>query len=188
MSSVTTHAQGGHEYASLEEKTISFKNFSFKSLGDDGTPVELRQWMADKKLVLVVYFAQWCRNWHNEAAFVDKLAKEHGPRGLGVIAVSEYAAAADAREHFGNSGPAYTVVVESESPDDRDKTTHYAYRQASGDRRRWGSPYHVFLDTSVTAKAGDLLAEKAWIVNGELIEAEVEKFLRERLQAVSSKR
>lgn len=183
MSSVTTPAQGGHEYAPLEEKAINFKNFSFKSLSDDGKPVDLRQWMADKRLVLVVYFAQWCPNWHNEAPFVARLAKEYGSRGLGVIAVSEYASPGDARESFGNGGPAYTVVVESESPDDRDKTTHYAYRQASGDRRRWGSPYHVFLDTSVAAKAGDLLAEKAWVVNGELIEVDVEKFVRERLKS-----
>ena len=30
---------------------------------------------------------------------------------------------------------------------------------------------------------GDVLTEKAWVVNGELIEAEVDKFIRDRLAA-----
>jgi hypothetical protein len=47
--------------------------------------------------------------------------------------------------------------------------------------RRWGSPYNIFLEPAHLNKAGDVLTEKAWIVNGELIEADVEKFVRERL-------
>jgi hypothetical protein len=73
------------------------------------------------------------------------------------------------------------VVSESESREDRDKTSHYNYRQATGDTRRWGSPYNIFLEPAKLNKKGDVLAEKAWVVNGELIEADVEKFIRQRL-------
>jgi hypothetical protein len=73
------------------------------------------------------------------------------------------------------------VVVESEAREDRDKTTHYAYRQLTGDTRRWGSPWNIFLEPSKLQKTGDVLTDTAWVVNGELIEQDVEKFIRERL-------
>ncbi|MEJ7616002.1 MAG: TlpA disulfide reductase family protein [Pyrinomonadaceae bacterium] len=177
----TVHAQDGHEYAPIEEKTVHFKNFSLKSLTDDKS-IDLRQWTADKKLVLVVYFAEWCPNWRNEAPFVAKLSEQYGSQGLGIIAVSEYASPGDVRKHFGDQGAPYTVVIESERRSDREKTPHYTYRQATGDARRWGSPYHIFLEPAHIAKEGDVLIEKAWAVNGELIEAETEKFVRERLE------
>ncbi|HVG39623.1 MAG TPA: redoxin family protein [Pyrinomonadaceae bacterium] len=174
-------SQGHHEYAPIEEKTINYKNWTFKDLKDEQKSVDLRQWMEGKKLVLVVYFAPWCPNWHNEAPIVTKLHEKYGAEGLGVIAVSEYASLADVRKHFGDKGAPYPVVTESLSRDERDKTTHYAYRQATGDKRNWGSPYNVFLDPAKIAKEGDTLAEKTWVVNGELIEADADKFVREHL-------
>jgi hypothetical protein len=43
------------------------------------------------------------------------------------------------------------------------------YRQLTGDTRKWGSPWNIFLDPSACAKM--VRADrKAWIVNGELIE------------------
>ncbi|HKR00611.1 MAG TPA: hypothetical protein VJT09_08050, partial [Pyrinomonadaceae bacterium] len=60
-------------------------------------------------------------------------------------------------------------------------TLHYNYRQATGDARRWGSPYNIFLEPAKLNKSGDVLTEKAWVVNGELIEEDVDKFIRERL-------
>jgi len=33
------------------------------------------------------------------------------------------------------------------------------------------------------AKTGDVLAEKAWVVNGELIQTEVDKFIQDKLNA-----
>lgn len=185
-STAPAEAQDGHEYAPIEEKTVNFKNFSLKSLTDDKS-VDLRQWMADKKLVLVVYFAEWCPNWRNEAPFVAKLSEKHGSQGLGIIAVSEYASPDKVRKQFGDKGAPYTVVIESESRDDRDKTAHYTYRQATGDGRRWGSPYNVFLEPARIAKEGDVLIEKAWVVNGELIEAEAEKFVSDRLEQKEAK-
>lgn len=169
----------GHEYAPLQEKTLNYKNWTFKSLSG-GEPVELRQWAHGKKLVMVVYFAPWCGNWKMESPVVSRLYDKYKKDGFDIIAVSNYAPVEDARAHFKDGVP-YTVVVESESREARDKTNHYAYRQACGDARRWGSPFNIFLEPAKLAKDGDVLTEKAWVVGGELIEEEVEKFIRERL-------
>ena len=173
-------AQGNHEYAPLEEKTINYKDWTFKSLRDD-KPVNLRSFALGKRLVLVVYFAPWCPNWRNEAPVAAKLYEKYKANGLDVIGVSEYGTRDEVRQFFGEKGAPYTVVTESEAKDQRDKTSHYTVRQASGDTRRWGSPYNVFLEPSKLTKDGEMLTEKAWVVNGELIEADAEKFIRERL-------
>jgi thiol-disulfide isomerase/thioredoxin len=173
-------AQASHEYAPLEEKTVNYKDWTLNSV-KDGTPVNLRSFAKGKKLVLVVYFAPWCGNWRNEAPVAAKLYEKYKGQGLDVIAVSEYAPRDAAVAFFGESGSPYAVVSESESRDDRDKTSHYGYRQATGDTRRWGSPYNVFLEPAKLNKTGDVLTEKAWVVNGELVEDEVENFIRARL-------
>ncbi|MDT5061690.1 MAG: hypothetical protein QOH63_2149 [Acidobacteriota bacterium] len=173
-------AQDGHEYSPLEEKTINYKDWTFNNL-KDGKPVNLRSFAQGKRLVLVVYFAPWCPNWRNEAPVAAKLYEKYKANGLDVIGVSEYGLRTDTQAFFGEGGSPYMVVSESEARTDRDKTSHYTYRQASGDLRKWGSPYNVFLEPAKLNKTGDVLTEKAWIVNGELIEADVEKFVREHL-------
>lgn len=173
-------AQDGHEYSPLVEKTVNYKDWTLKSL-KDGSPVNLRALTQGKRLVLVVYFAPWCPNWRNEAPVAAKLYEKYRAQGLDVIGVSEYGTVADVRTFFGEAGAPYTVVTESEARDDRDKTAHYGYRQLTGDTRRWGSPWNIFLEPSKLKKTGDVLTESAWVVNGELIEADVEKFIRERL-------
>jgi thiol-disulfide isomerase/thioredoxin len=173
-------AQGNHEYAPLEEKTINYKDWTFNSLSDS-KPVNLRSFARGKKLVLVVYYAPWCPNWRNEAPIAASLYEKYKAHGLDIIGISEYATRADSLAFFGAGGAPYMVVSESESREDREKTSHYTYRQATGDTRRWGSPYNIFLEPARLNKTGDVLAEKAWVVNGELIEADVEKFIRERL-------
>jgi thiol-disulfide isomerase/thioredoxin len=173
-------AQDGHEYSPLEEKAVNYKDWTFNNL-KDGKPVNLRTFSQGKRLVLVVYFAPWCPNWRNEAPVAAKLYEKYKTSGLDVIGVSEYGTRADSLAFFGETGPPYMVVSESESRADRDKTSHYTYRQATGDMRRWGSPYNIFLEPARLNKTGDVLTEKAWIVNGELIEADVEKFVREHL-------
>lgn len=177
---LTARSQGNHEYSPLEEKTINYKDWTFNNL-KDGKPVNLRWFAQGKRLVLIVYFAQWCANWKNEAPFAATLYEKYRANGLDVIGVSEYATRAECLASFGASGPPYTVVSESETREEREKTSHYGYRQASGDLRKWGSPYNIFLEPAKINKTGDVLTEKAWIVNGELIEAEVEKFIREHL-------
>lgn len=175
-------AQGGHEYSPLVEKTVNYKNWTYKNLKDD-KPVDLRTLVQGKKLVMVVYFAPWCGNWKNEAPVAAKLYEKYKGQGFEVIGVSEYGSRDDVKAYFGPDGPPYPVVSESETREDREKTPHYGYRQLTGDTRRWGSPWNIFLEPATLAKSGDVLTEKAWVVNGELIEEDVDKFIAERLKS-----
>lgn len=181
----TVAAQAQHEYSPLEEKTVNYKNWTLTSLADD-KPVDLRTLVAGKKLVMVVYFAPWCGNWRFEAPVAAKLYEKYEAQGFQVIGVSEYASRDDVKAFFGPNGPPYPVVSESETREDKQKTAHYGYRQLTGDRRNWGSPWNIFLEPAKLAKTGDLLAEKAWVVNGELIEEDVDKFISERLNATTA--
>ncbi|HVF49768.1 MAG TPA: TlpA disulfide reductase family protein [Pyrinomonadaceae bacterium] len=173
-------AQDGHEYAPILEKTVNYKDWTLKSL-KDGRPVNLREWAKGKKLVMVVYYAPWCGNWRMEAPVVARLLDKYKSKGFDVIAVNEYAPAEASRAFFGEAGAPYTVVVESEAREAREQTAHYGYRQACGDARRWGSPFNIFLDPAALNKTGDVLTEKAFVVGGELIEKDVEQFIRQRL-------
>ena len=178
----TALAQDGHEYAPLQEKTVNYKNWTLNDLANN-QPVELRSLMQGKKLVMVLYFAPWCPNWRNESPVATRLYDKYKTQGFEIVGVSEYAPAADARAYFGAGGSPYPVVIESESREDRDKTAHYGYRQLTGDARRWGSPWNLFLDPAKCNSTGDVLTEKAFVVNGELIEAEAEKFIQDRLKS-----
>lgn len=180
LAPVASFSQAGHEYAPLEEKTVNYKDWTYKRLVD-GKPINLRSYTQGKKLVMVVYFAPWCGNWKNEMPVAARLYEKYKAHGLDVVGVSEYGTLDEVKACFGEKGAPYTVVTESESKEARDKTAHYGYRQATGDTRRWGSPWNIFLEPSKLTKSGDVLLEKAWVVNGELIEADVEKFIRERL-------
>ena len=178
-------AQAQHEYSPLEEKTVNYKNWTLKGLTDD-QEVDLRSFMAGKKLVMVVYFAPWCGNWRYEAPVAAKLYEKYKAQGFQVIGVSEYGSRDEVKAFFGPNGPPYPIVSESETRDDKQKTPHYGYRQLTGDKRNWGSPWNIFLEPAKVAKTGELLAEKAWIVNGELIEEDVDKFIGERLTATTA--
>lgn len=171
---------GGDERAVVQEKEVSYKNWKFKKLSDD-KDLELRKAIKDKKLVMVVYFAPWCGNWKNEAPLVAKLYEKYKASGFDVIAVSEYGTKEETKKFFGEQGAPYTVVVESEKDTDREKTSHYQYRKETGDTRKWGSPWNIFLEPDKLNQKGDVLMEKAWIVQGELIEENIEPFIREKL-------
>jgi thiol-disulfide isomerase/thioredoxin len=173
-------AQAQHEYSPVVEKTVSYKTWALKDLKDD-KPVDLRSLVKGKKLVMVVYFAPWCGNWRNEAPVAARLYEKYKAQGFEVIAVSEYASRDEVRAFFGPTGAPYTVVTESETREDRIKTPHFGYRQLTGDTRNWGSPWNIFLEPEKLTKEGDVLTEKAWVVNGELIEEEVDKFISEHL-------
>jgi thiol-disulfide isomerase/thioredoxin len=178
-------AQASHEYSPLAEKSVNYKNWSLVNLQTD-KPEDLRALVAGKKLVMVVYFAPWCGNWRNEAPIAAKLYEKYKDRGFQVIGISEYAARADVKAFFGEAGPPYPIVSESETRDDRDKTAHFGYRQLTGDTRKWGSPWNIFLEPSKLNASGDVLTEKAWVVNGELIEDEVDKFIGDKLSSMSA--
>jgi thiol-disulfide isomerase/thioredoxin len=175
-------AQAGHEYSPLVEKTVNYKSWTLNDLANN-KPVSLRSLMQGKKLVMVLYFAPWCPNWRNEAPVAASLYEKYKSQGFEIVGVSEYGLRDDVKNYFGPNGPPYPVVTESESREDRDKTPHYGYRQLTGDTRKWGSPWNIFLDPTKCNQSGDVLTEKAWVVNGELIEADVDKFIHDRLAA-----
>lgn len=173
-------ARAQTEQAPILEKELKYKNWSYKSVrGDDS--INLRDFARDKKLVLVVYFAPWCPNWGHEAPFAQKLHEKYKDQGLGVIGVSEYDTIEATRLDLEKKGITFPVVFESDSKFAREKTPHYEYRKDAGDTRKWGSPWNVFLNPSAISKDGDVLVKKALVVNGELIEAEAEKFIRAEL-------
>src|SRR5439155_18383852 len=118
----------------------------------------------------------------NEAPIAAKLYEKYRAQGFEVIGVSEYGSHEATQAFFQPSGAPYTVVTESESRDDREKTAHFGYRQVTGDTRKWGSPWNIFLEPT-KCSSGDVLTEKAWIVKGELIEAAADQFIHDRLAA-----
>ena len=178
-------AQAGHEYSPLVEKTVNYKNWSLQNVKTD-KPDDLRALIAGKKLVMVVYFAPWCGNWRNEAPIAAKLYDKYKGQGFLVVGISEYASRDDVKKFFGDAGPSFPVVTESESRDDKLKTAHYGYRQLTGDARNWGSPWNIFLEPAKLTKDGDVLTEKAWVVNGELIEDEVDKFIASKVSTTTT--
>ena len=182
LSPSVARAQSGHEYSPLTEQTVNYKNWTLPSLTADKTE-ELRKLIEGKKLVMIVYFAPWCGNWRYEAPIAAKLYDKYKAQGFQVIGVSEYASKDEVRSYFGKDGPPYPVVTESESKGERLKTAHYTYRQLTGDKRNWGSPWNIFLEPAKVNATGDVLAEKAWVVNGELIEDEVDKFIASKVGA-----
>jgi thiol-disulfide isomerase/thioredoxin len=183
--SLGAYAQGGHEYSPLVEKTVNYKNWTLNDIKEN-KPVDLRTAVTGKKLVMVLYFAPWCGNWRNEAPVAARLYEKYKDQGFSIIGVSEYGSREDVKNYFGPEGPPYLVVSESETKEDREKTPHYGYRQLTGDTRKWGSPWNIFLEPATLLKTGDILTEKAWVVNGELIEADVDKFIAEHLKPATT--
>ena len=178
-------SQAGHEYSPMVESTVNYKNWTLPNLMTDKEE-DLRKLMAGKKLVMIVYFAQWCGNWRNEAPVAAKLYDKYKAQGFQIIGVSEYAMKDEVQGYFGKDGPPYPVVIESQLKDDKQDTPHYAYRQLSGDKRNWGSPWNIFLEPAKVSKTGEVLTEKAWVVNGELIEDEVDKFIASKVSPTTA--
>ena len=162
------------EQAPIQEKELNYKNWTYKSVRDDKT-INLREFTAKKKLVMVVYFAPWCPNWKYEAPLAQKLYDKYKANGFDVIGVGEYDSVAAMKTHLDAFKITFPAVYESEARDAKQKTLHYEYRKAVGDTRGWGSPWNIFIEPANLEKKGDVLLKKAFVVNGELIEPEAEK-------------
>lgn len=185
LSPSLARAQAGHEYSPLVESTVNYESWTLPNVSTDKQE-DLRKLMAGKKLVMIVYFAPWCGNWKNEAPIAAKLYDKYKAQGFQVIGVSEYATKDDVRNYFGKDGPPYPVVIESDSREQKEKTPHYMYRQTTGDKRNWGSPWNIFLEPGKVTASGAVLTEKAWVVNGELVEDEVDKFIASKVGAATA--
>ncbi|CAN5453628.1 hypothetical protein BH18ACI1_BH18ACI1_21860 [soil metagenome] len=175
-----TYSYAQNEQAPLQEQEINYKDWTYKSVRDD-RDINLRDFAKNKKLVMVVYFAPWCPNWKHEAPFAEKLYEKYKSNGFDVIGIGEYDTVAAMKTNLDDKKITFPVVYESDSKDAQQKTLHYQYRKAAGDTRGWGSPWNIFIEPAALKKDGDVLMNKAFVVNGELIEADVEKFVRQKL-------
>jgi thiol-disulfide isomerase/thioredoxin len=173
-------AFGQNEQSPIVEKDISYKNWSYKNV-ETGDEIDLRKFAKGKKLVMVVYFAPWCPNWKHDSPMLQRFYEKYNAHGLDIIGVGEYDTADAMKTNLDALKITFPVVYESQSRDNRQTTLHYGYRQSTGDTRKWGSPWYIFLEPSSLEKKGDDLLKKANVINGEIIEAEGEKFIRQKL-------
>lgn len=169
-----------NEIAPVVEREFGYQDWTHKNLEGDGE-TNLRKFAAGKKLVMVVYWAPWCPNWRHDVAFVQELHTKYADKGLTVIGVGEYDTVDRMRSHAKQFGLTFFNVYESESTRARETTQHYTQRRAAGDTRRWGSPWYVFLEPKSLKSAGEVLAEKVNVVNGELVKGDIEKFIEGKL-------
>jgi thiol-disulfide isomerase/thioredoxin len=169
-----------NEQAPLVEKEFAYNNWKLKNVNGGGE-TDLRHFAAGKKLVMVVYFAPWCPNWKHDAPILSRLYEKYHSAGLDIIAVGEYDPVETMRANLTALKIPFSAVYESESRDDREKTYHAQVRRQTGDTRKWGSPYYVFIEPARASAKGDVLQSRSFVVNGELIESEGEKFIREKL-------
>jgi peroxiredoxin len=175
-----TFAFAQNEQSPIVEKEIGYKDWTYKNLNGGGE-TNLRQFSKSKKLVLVVYWAPWCPNWKHDAAFVEQMHEKYAKDGLAVIGVGEYDTVDKMKQNYEQNKLTFPSVYESAASSERVNTVHYAMRTASGDTRKWGSPWYVFLEPSKLQANGEVLAGKVSVVNGELIRPDAEKFIREKL-------
>lgn len=170
-----------NEQSPIVEKEITYKNWTYKDIRT-GQDVNLRDAAKGKKLTIVVYWAPWCGNWRHDAPMVERLYEKYKDKGLAVIGVGEYDPVTSMRSMLDQYKLTFPAVYESENRSEREKTLHHDYRRSTGDNRNWGSPYYVFLVPSSMEKKGDVLTKKTFVINGEMIEAEGEAFIRKQLK------
>ena len=168
-----------NEQSPIVEKEISYKNWNYRSVRTDAD-VDLRDLTKGKKLVVVVYYAPWCHNWQHDAPFLQKFYDKYKAAGLEIVGVGEYDPVATMKSNLETLKLTFPLVYESEDRN-REKTKHYEYRKSTGDNRSWGSPWYILLDPASFEKKGDTLVKRSNVINGEMVEAEGEKFIREKL-------
>ena len=178
--SMLVFASAQNEQSPIVEKDIEYKDWVYKNVLTD-KDMNLRKFTNGKKLVMVVYFAPWCPNWKHDLPMVQKLYDTYRDKGLDVIAVAEYDPVDSMKKHIEQYKLTFPVVWESDARTAKQTTSHYGYRQSTGDRRNWGSPWYIFLNVPKLEPSGMVMTKKTQVVNGELIQPEAEKFIREKL-------
>ena len=173
-------AFGQNELSPVVEKEFGYKDWTYRSVSG-GDKVNLRDFAKGKKLVMVVYWAPWCPNWKHDLALVQSLSEKYKDKGLAIIGVGEYDSTSKMRDHIEQNKLTFPTVYESEKTSDRLTTVHYAQRTEAGDKRKWGSPWYVFLDPATLEPSGNVLTKKTTVVNGELIQPDAENYIKQKL-------
>jgi peroxiredoxin len=168
------------EPAPIVERKLDYGDFTLKTY--DGHPFNLHDYAKGKSLIIVSYIAGWCENSNRNAHVVKRLYDKYRERGLGVVAVSEYSTPEELSVYVNRIGVDYPVVVETDHLKARKESSHYRYRTQVGDARKWGTPFHVIISArDIERERGGLLARHVHTVSGEIIEAEAETFIEQRL-------
>lgn len=169
------------DYAPIIERKLDFYDFTYQTVED--APFDLRDYAQGKSVVIVEYLAGWCPNSNRNGHIVERLWTKYRERGLGVVGVAEYSDADELSIHIGRIGIDYPFVVETRKRDQRKDSLHYKYRRAVGDKRKWGTPFYVIIDARDVEPAVPKgpLARRVYTVSGELVEADADQFIRERV-------
>lgn len=177
---VASAVLGQDEQAPIVEKDIVYKDWTLKSVRDF-KDVGLRDLIKGRKLVAVVYFAPWCHNWQHDAPILQRFYDKYNSKGLEIVAVGEYGPADEMVTNLETFKLTFPIVFESQMRSAVDTTLHNTYRRMTGDTRDWGSPYYVFIDPASVSKNGDVLLKRTNVINGEIIESEGDRFIRQKL-------
>ena len=169
------------EPAPIIEQKLNFYDFTLKTAS--GQSFNLRDYAAGKRMTIVAYVAGWCPNSNQNGHVIKRLYDKYRERGLGVVVVTEYSDADEVRIHVNRIGIDYPVAIETRSRGDRKKSQHYKYRNAIGDRRKWGTPFYVIIPARDIQPAAQKapLASHVYTVSGEMVESEAEKFIEQQL-------
>jgi peroxiredoxin len=175
-----------HQYAPLREAKLDFKDFSFPTL--ENTTLNLREAARSKRLVLVTYFASWCHNSEYDVETLNELYAKYREQGLEIIGVSVYSSADELRNFIKKHQLAFPICREGdEKVKNRSDTTHYRYRKQMDDKRRWGTPFSVFISASDIEERGETIAKRVRVAAGELNKKETDEFIRQQLGITSEK-
>jgi len=179
--STSAAASSDPEPAPIVERKLDYYDFTYRTA--EGQTFNLRDFSADKKLLIIAYVAGWCENSNRNGHILKWLHDKYAGRGLGVVVVAEYSDAQEIRAHIDRIGIDYPIVSEETSRDRRKKSLHYKYRHEVGDKRKWGTPFYVFIDRADIGppQPGSPLARRVFTVSGELVEKDADQFVATRL-------
>ena len=171
------------EPAPIVERKLDVFDFTLKTT--DGNAVNLREYAQDKRLVIVAYVAGWCPNSNRNGHVLKRLYDKYHNRGLGAVVVMEYSDTSEIAMHINRIGIDYPVVIETNRQGQRKDSQHYKYRRKIDDKRKWGTPFYILIDTRdiETAAPKQPLARHVWTVSGEMIETEADRFIENHLAA-----
>lgn len=182
-----TPGERDHKLVSFREGQIAIRDFTYSTL--EGQKINLREAVRNHKAVLVVFFAAWCENSAHDSETINALYRQYHDQGLAVIGVCNYSSRDELKEFITKHGIEYPVCMEGEAKTDdevyaqREKTTHFVYRRQSGDKRKWGTPFTLLIDTKESQTEGESVTEKVHIAPGELKRNEAEKLVRRLLSS-----
>jgi glutathione peroxidase-family protein len=171
------------ENAPIVERKLDVFDFTLKTT--EGHDLDLRDYAKDKRLVIVAYVAGWCPNSNRNGHILKRLYDKYNSQGLGVVVVMEYSDTRDITMHINRIGIDYPVVIETNRLGQRKDSLHYKYRHASDDKRKWGTPFYMLIDTHDLEAAAPQqpITHHVWTVSGEMVESEADTFIGSHLAA-----